>query len=185
VTSALKRSFTFIARLANLRKARSRSEVRKEDEVALWPRMHIVIIGAAILFGDVTTSVIVSAGRHEMSDIKGKWSGTLDQFSHDTYDTIPVELTVDSISGDEFTGTMEWPDNGCQTFVEGMFDGELIKWSETEYLKGDDVVLYGLYVAKFKADNEIVGEWMDPKHTINPKGPKFGVPGANFTLKKQ
>jgi hypothetical protein len=134
---------------------------------------------------DVTISAILSADRHRMPDIKGKWSGTLDQFSHDTCDSFPVELTVDAISGDEFTGTMEWPNNGCQTRVQGMFHGELIKWSETEYLKGDDVVLYGLYVAKLNADNEIAGEWMDPDHIIYPKGPEFGVPGASFILKKR
>jgi hypothetical protein len=121
-----------------------------------------------------------------MSDIKGKWSGTLDQFSHDIKGSFAVELTVEAISGNEFTGTMDWPTfNGCRTRVQGMFDGELIKWTETEYLEGDDVVLYGFYVAKFKANDEIAGDWMDPKHTIDPKGPKFGVPGASFTLKRQ
>ena len=69
--------------------------------------------------------------------------------------------------------------------MQGMFDGELIKWSETAYLKGDNVVLFGLYVARFKADNEMSGDWMDPKHTIRPQGPRFGTPGASFTLKKQ
>src|SRR5258708_2140691 len=71
------------------------------------------------------------------------------------------------------------------TRVQGTVDGKLIKWIETAYLKGDDVVLGGLYVARFKADNEISGDWMDPKHTIDPKGPKYGVPGASFTLKKE
>jgi hypothetical protein len=28
------------------------------------------------------------------------------------------------------------------------------------------------------------GDWMDPKHTINPGGHDFGVPGASFVLKK-
>jgi hypothetical protein len=121
-----------------------------------------------------------------MTNIKGTWSGILDQFSHDIEGSSPVTLTVEAISGDEFTGTMQWPTfNGCTTRVQGMFDGELIKWSETAYLKGDDVVLYGLYVARFKADNEMTGDWMDPEHAIHPKGPRFGVPGASFTLKKQ
>jgi hypothetical protein len=52
-------------------------------------------------------------------------------------------------------------------------------------LKGDDVVLYGLYVAQFTADNEISGDWMDPRHAIHPKGPNYGVPGASFILKKE
>jgi len=121
-----------------------------------------------------------------MRDIRGKWSGTVKQLSHDIEGSFPVTVTIDATSGDEFTGTMEWPSfNGCQTRVQGMLDGELIKWSETAYLKGDDVVLYGLYVARFKADNEMSGDWMDPKHTISPNGPRFGVPGASFTLKKQ
>jgi hypothetical protein len=81
---------------------------------------------------------------------------------------------------------MEWPTfNDCKTRVQGVLDGERMIWSETGYLKGDDVVLYGLYVARFKADNEISGDWMDPKHTINPRGPRYGVSGASFTLKTE
>jgi hypothetical protein len=121
-----------------------------------------------------------------MSDIKGKWSGTLDQFSNDIEGSFPVELTVEMISGDEFTGTMHWPTfEGCRTRVQGMCDGELIKWTETEYLHGDEAVLYGLYVATFKDRNEMAGDWMDPSHTINPKGPEFGVCGASFSLKRE
>jgi hypothetical protein len=121
-----------------------------------------------------------------MSDITGKWSGVLDQFSHDTVGNFPVDLIVESASGHEFVGTMEWPTfNGCRTRVQGLLDDELIKWMETEYLDGNEVVLYGLYVARRKAENEISGEWMDPKHTINPEGPSFGVPGARITLRRQ
>lgn len=121
-----------------------------------------------------------------MSDIKGKWSGTLDQFSNDIDGSFPIELIVEVNSGNEFSGTMHWPTfGGCRTRVQGMCDGELIKWTETEYLEGEEVVLYGLYVATFKAGNEIAGDWMDPRHTINPQGPKFGVPGASFILKRQ
>ena len=121
-----------------------------------------------------------------MQDIKGKWFGTLEQFSHDINDSVPVRLTVEGISGNDFTGTMEWPTfNDCKTAVQGFLAGERIIWSETEYLKGDDVVLYGLYVAQFTADNEISGDWMDPGHAIYPKGPNYGVPGASFILKKE
>jgi hypothetical protein len=134
----------------------------------------------------VTTAATLAAGNHTMENIRGKWLGTLDQFSHDNEGSFPVTLTVEATSGDEFTGTMEWPTfDGRVTKVQGMFDGQLIKWSETAYLKGDDVVLYGLYVARFKADNEMSADWMDPSHTIHPKGPSFGVPCARFTLKKQ
>jgi hypothetical protein len=121
-----------------------------------------------------------------MPDIKAKWSGTVDQFSRDVEGAVPVTLTVEAVVGDEFSGTMEWPTlNGCETNVQGMIDGELIKWVETHYLKGDDAVLYGLYVARFKADDEISGDWMDPRHTIYPEGPEYGVPGASFILKKE
>jgi hypothetical protein len=120
-----------------------------------------------------------------MSDIRGKWLGTLDQFSHDIEDTVPIELMVDTISGDEFAGAMTWPSfNGCRTAVQGMRNGDLIKWVETDYLEGDEVVLYGLYVARLDA-GALSGDWMDPKHTINPGGPDFGVPGARFTLKRE
>jgi len=118
-------------------------------------------------------------------DIGGRWVGTLDQFSHDIYELVPVELMVDTISGDEFKGTMTWPSfNGCKTVVQGMLEGDLIKWMETDYLEGDDVVLYGLYVARLGADGELSGDWMDPKHTIYPAGPNYGVPGASFVLRK-
>jgi len=121
-----------------------------------------------------------------MSDIRGRWLGTLDVFSHEIYDTVPGELTIDTISGDEFTGSMTWPSfNGCKTVVEGVIDGELIKWMETDYLEGNDVVLYGLYVARLGPDNVLSGDWMDPKHTIYPAGPNYGVPGATFVLRKE
>ena len=41
-----------------------------------------------------------------MSDLKGAWSGTLSQFSHDINDDFPVKLTISEISGDEFAGVM-------------------------------------------------------------------------------
>ena len=77
----------------------------------------------------------------------------------------------------------------CSNCVVSMprlaIDGPLMKWTETEYLKGDDAVLGGLYVAHFMADNKIAGDWMDPKHTITPKGPRYGTRGADFVLKKE
>jgi hypothetical protein len=151
-------------------------------------RLFFAIGCCVLVFGlalDITTSTVLGQEENRMSEIRGKWSGTLEQFSHDIDGSFPVELTVEAISGGDFTGTMYWPTfNGCRTRVQGQFVGQLIKWTETEYLQGDEVVLYGLYVAKFKADNEITGEWMDPKHTIDPNGPKFGVPGARFTLRR-
>jgi hypothetical protein len=121
-----------------------------------------------------------------MSELKGSWSGTFNQYSHDIDGSFPVKLTIDAISGSEFTGTMEWPSfDDTRTRVHGMVDGALIKWTETEYLQGDDAVLGGLYVARFSAGNEITGDWMDPKHTITPKGPRFGTRGADFVLKKE
>lgn len=125
-----------------------------------------------------------------MHDIKGKWSGTVDQFSHDHEETIPATLTVDEVTGDEsmrieFMGTMEWPSSGTVTQVQGYLDGERMIWSETEFLKGEDVVLYGLYVARFTSAREIEGDWMDPKHTISPRGPDYGVAGASFKLTRE
>lgn len=120
-----------------------------------------------------------------MRDIKGLWSGTVDQFSHDHEGTIPARLTIDEVTGNEFAGTMEWPAVACVTQVQGYLDGERMFWSEIDYLKGEDVVLYGLYVAQFKSAGEIEGEWMDPKHTIYPEGPRYGVPGATFALRRE
>ncbi|CUU17879.1 hypothetical protein CDS [Bradyrhizobium sp.] len=127
-----------------------------------------------------------AAEDHAVSELKGTWSGTFNQYSHNINGSFPVKLTIDAISGAEFTGTMEWPSfDGTRTKVKGMVDGPLIKWTETEYLKGDDAVLGGLYVTRFSADNEIAGDWMDPKHTITPKGPRYGTRGADFVLKKE
>jgi len=118
-------------------------------------------------------------------ELKGAWSGTFNQYSHDINDSFAVKLTIDAISGSEFTGMMEWPTFDTTTKVKGMVEGPLIKWTETGYVKGDDAVLGGLYVARFTAANEITGDWMDPKHTITPKGPRFGTRGADFVLKKE
>lgn len=121
-----------------------------------------------------------------MPEVKGTWSGTVDQFSHDIEDSCPVRLVIDEIAGQEFMGTMEWPTfGGCQTRLQGYLEGERMIWSETAYLRGDDVVLYGLYVGRLKADGEIEGDWMDPSHAIHPKGPVYGVPGATFRLRKE
>jgi hypothetical protein len=140
----------------------------------------------ASLFLSFASETSFAADAHQMSELKGAWSGTLSQFSHDIDGDAPVKLTISDISGDEFTGVMEWPSfEGCRTRVQGAFDGKLIKWTEAAYLKGDDVVLHGLYIAQFKSDDEIAGDWMDPKHTINPKGPRYGTPGASFVLKRQ
>jgi hypothetical protein len=140
----------------------------------------------AVLTLDTITSAPIAAEIPKMSDFKGTWSGTFDQFSHDIAGTFPVTLTVETVSGDQFTGTMDWPTfDGTRTRAQGWFDGQLIIWTETEHLKGDNAELYGLYVAQFKADNEMAGDWMDPKHTIYPRGPRYGTPGGSITLKKQ
>jgi hypothetical protein len=142
-------------------------------------------IGAFLLV-ILTAPISCAAEDHIVSELKGSWSGTFNQYSHDNEGSFPVKLTIDAIAGSEFTGTMEWPSfDDTHTKVQGMVDGALIKWTETEYLKGDDAVLGGLYVAKFTAGNEIAGDWMDPKHVITPKGPHFGTPGADFVLKKE
>ena len=120
-----------------------------------------------------------------LAKLKGIWSGTFEQYSHDTEGSFPVKLTIDAISGTEFSGTMDWPSfDNTRTRVKGMVDGPLIKWTETAHLRGENAVLHGLYVARFKADSEIAGDWMDPKHTINSKGPRFGTPGGDFVLTK-
>jgi hypothetical protein len=149
------------------------------------PTRAKISIGALLLVL-VTAPTSFAAEDHIVSELKGTWSGTFNQYSHDINGSFPVKLTIDAISGSEFTGTMEWPSfDGTRTKMKGSIEGPLIKWTETEYLKGDDAVLGGLYVAHFKADNEIAGDWMDPKHTITPKGPRYGTRGADFVLKKE
>jgi hypothetical protein len=152
------------------------------------PITKIIAAGATLCLAlDISVnSAAFPTEAHTMPDIKGRWSGTFDQFSHDINGSFPTILTVEAVSGDQFTGTMDWPTfDDTQTRVQGMFDGELIIWTETEYLRGDDAVLHGLFVARVKAGDEIAGDWMDPKHTIYPKGPRYGTPGGRFSLRKQ
>ena len=150
--------------------------------MALPARTRISI--GALLLAFLAIQGSFAAEDHAASELKGTWSGTFNQYSHDINDSFAVKLTVDAISGNEFTGMMEWPTFDTTTSVKGMVEGPLIKWTETGYIKGDDAVLHGLYVARFSADHEITGDWMDPKHTVNPKGPRFGTRGADFVLKK-
>lgn len=156
---------------------------------------HFVSIAAkcALASAFLITCAIAQTARprattenNRIADLKGEWIGTLDQRSQDLIGTFPVKLTINGINGDEFTGSMDWPTfNDCKTEVRGAIDGSTIKWTETAYLKGDDVVLNGLYVARFVTKGEITGEWMDPQYSIFPKGPNYGVPGATIALKKK
>jgi hypothetical protein len=151
----------------------------------------VVLLVAAGFVADATMCTTMGgemsqAEHYSLADMKGEWSGTVDQFSHDIRGKFSVRMTVESISGDEFTGTMDWPESeNTKTEIKGMFDGKVIKWMETAYLKGNDVYLYGLYVAKFSTRSEIAGEWMDPKYPTYFNGPKYGVPGATIVLKKK
>jgi hypothetical protein len=118
-------------------------------------------------------------------DLVGKWAGSFEQDSHETTGSFAMVLTVDQVSGEQFTGRIDWPDNDNRTRVEGGCEGDIVKWTETKYLRGDDVVLYGLYIAHFRGRDEIAGDWMDPKHNIYPKGPKYGTIGGSFILRRQ
>src|SRR6187402_272475 len=143
---------------------------------------RVAAIGALLLVLAAPHSL--AADDHAVSELKGVWAGTFNQYSHDINGSFPVKLTIDTITGTEFTGTMDWPIfDHTQTKVKGMVDGTLIKWTETEYLRGDDAVLGGLYIAHLKASTEIAGDWMDPKHNITPQGPRYGTRGADFVLK--
>ncbi len=118
--------------------------------------------------------------------IVGLWSGTLEQFSHDRAEILPVELSIDTVIGNEFSGEMSWPTlDGCRTRVDGLHDGNIVKWMETDYIEGDAAVLYGLYVAQLRGADQLDGDWMDPRHTIQPSGPNYGVPGARFRLRRK
>ena len=120
------------------------------------------------------------------ADLVGTWVGAFDQDSHDTTGRFRMILTIERMEGAEFRGTLDWPDNNdCRTAVEGSFDGTAATWVETKYLRGDDVVLGGLYIGRFDRDGRLAGTWFDPKYTINPKGPNFGTPGGSFVLQRE
>lgn len=124
--------------------------------------------------------------KHSIAEMTGTWNGTLHQYSHDIEGTFPVIMTINHLDHEKFSGTMDWPDFGnCQTRVRGHFNGTRLIFTETEYLKGDDVVLNGLYVATFSGKDKIKGEWMDPKHTIHPVGPDYGIAGASFVFERK
>ena len=147
----------------------------------------VTVLLAAMLFGAPSAKPQAFEVRPAMQQLKGVWSGEVAELSPDVAaDKVPVSLLIDNVSGEEFSGTMEWPTfGGCTTEVHGLVEGTVVKWSEVAYVKGDDVVLYGLYIGRLEQSGEIAGEWMDPKHAIYPKGPKFGVTGATFVLRKE
>jgi hypothetical protein len=120
-----------------------------------------------------------------IDEITGTWIGSFHQDSHDTQATFAMMMTVDEVTDQDFSGTIDWPENNNRTKIKGLVEGRLLKWTETEYVHGDDVVLGGLYVATFTDRRTISGTWMDPKHTIYPQGPRYGTPGGSFVLRKQ
>jgi hypothetical protein len=118
--------------------------------------------------------------------IQGKWVGTLEQYSHDTHGSFAMVMTIDEVSGNEFRGTIDWPDNdNNRTAMRGYLENGRVFWTETGYLRGRDVVLDGLYVATLSEPTTLSGDWMDPKYVIHPAGPRYGTPGASFVLHKQ
>ena len=147
------------------------------------PRRRLLL---ALAFSWLSVPSLAQERGDAPADLAGVWVGTLYQDSHDTTGSFRMILTIRKGYGAEFSGTLDWPDsNNCRTAVEGSFDGRTLKFTETEYLIGDDVVLGGLYIATFKSRDRITGSWMDPKHTIYPKGPNYGTPGAWFVLQKK
>jgi hypothetical protein len=161
-------------------------ETAKTGEGMLGPRPISQLFAALLVFFADQRAMSSEMVDPAPADLKGRWIGTFDQASHDTQASFSMILTIDEISGREFTGKIDWPDNGnTRTKVQGSVDGNALKWTETEYLSGDDVVLCGLYVGRVEDQSRISGTWMDPKHTIRPKGPDYGTPGGVFSLYRQ
>ena len=129
-------------------------------------------------------AVSTASGAQERPMFIGRWEGTFHQFSHDHEGDYDVVVEVSSANGSEFSGTMHWPEfGGTVTEIRGHSDGPKIKWTETKYLRGDDVVLYGLYVGSVLDDQTLEGTWFDPSETIFPAGPNYGVAGGTFSLR--
>jgi hypothetical protein len=146
-------------------------------EIAVWLTAFFIVVDAMPAVGLEPDFPVA---------IKGKWVGSFDQYSHDTRASFAMVMTVDEVSGSEFAGTIDWPENNNnRTKIKGNFEGGTLKWTETEYIRGDDVVLGGLYIGKFTDTVVISGTWMDPKHTIHPRGPNYGTSGGSFVLHKQ
>jgi hypothetical protein len=90
----------------------------------------------ACAIAEPTGPTMERAEGFQISELKGEWTGSFDQFSHDIEGSFPVKMSIDTITDNEFKGTMDWPTfNDCKTEVRGMFDGKSIIWTETAYLR--------------------------------------------------
>lgn len=147
---------------------------------------RITIPVFALLFVVCIFHLAIAAEKKDPPEqLKGRWKGTLHQFSHDSDETVTMILNIGTVSHGEFSGSIEWPDNNsCITKITGKIGDGMVKWTEEAYISGDDVILYGLYVAKYTGGKDLSGDWMDPEETIYPAGPDYGTPGASFKLEK-
>ncbi len=147
-------------------------------------RLTLLTLLLLYLTSAPTQLVASSESKTRIAELTGKWQGTFHQNSHEHSETVPMVLTVEHVTNQEFSGTINWPENKCKTAIHGNLEGKTLKFTETNYIEGDDVVLDGLYVGKFSGSKKLTGNWMDPKHTIYPKGPNYGVSGGSFELSK-
>jgi hypothetical protein len=128
-----------------------------------------------------TSPTTVAAGK--------KWSGQANQYNYGKYQ---MNLTIASVQGSNFAGTINWPSFTTTTKMSGTmvtdfgdatekqrwhyvpgYDkgaaGTYVKFTETDYVQGSGVELHDVYYALVQPDGTFQGVWFKPDGT-QPSG---------------
>ena len=106
--------------------------------------------------------------------ILGKWKGSHDQYSYGSY---PMVMDISRIEGNNFYGTLHWPTlRDSITTCEGHIEGDTLQWTEPQLLQGSNILLNGIFEARFISEDELVGNWYRPDN---------GIEGSRFNIKHE
>jgi uncharacterized protein YvpB len=107
----------------------------------------------------------------------GRWEGTFNQYSYGIYTSYPMIMNISRIEGNNFYGTLHWPTlRDSITTCEGYIEGDTLQWTEPQLIQGSNIILNGIYKARFVNEDELVGNWYIPEK---------GIDGGRFNLNHQ
>lgn len=110
----------------------------------------------------------------DLQFLTGEWSG---EFNQDNFGIYPMEMEVQEVDGQEFSGELRWPTLGNSiTTMEGSFRNDTLFWTEPVLLQGYGIVLNGQYIVPFVSEDELSGEWFYRNQPENS--------GGSFTVRK-
>jgi len=115
------------------------------------------------------------------SGIVGKWECTFEQYlsSYGPSQTYPMIMEITTLKGNKFSGTIYWPTlRNSVTTCEGNIEEDTLQWTELRLIQGSNILLNGIYKAKFEDKNTLVGKY------YLPKGPEDGAECGKFELKR-